>query len=279
MKICDAHNDLLMNLHTKAEIQSYLTKYCNNNKVVKIFTAYYVSPNQEKCWANNEILDDMRKKFCFIEDISQCVPTMENIGFVDNFRTLEQVIKLKPFCVSLTWNFDNQIAGGAFGQNGISDFGREVINILEENKILIDTAHLNKKSFMEFADLTKYPILCTHTSSKEVYNIPRAIDSEQMKIIKQSNGFVGLCLYSTLLSDRRATNKDILKHINSFLENLDLKNIGLGTDFNATGECNPVGYDIDYNGVPHLLEMIKKRYGTKFCRKFAGDNLQRMLCI
>lgn len=277
MQICDAHNDLLMNLHTKTEIKNYLTKYCYTNEVVKIFTAYYINMEQEKSWINNEILTDITKKFNLIKNTSICVPTIENIGFVDNLVILEKLIELKPFCVSLTWNFDNKLAGGALGQGCISRFGKEVIEILENNKIFIDTAHLNKKSFMQFAELTRFPIICTHTSNREIYNIPRALDKEQLKIIKESRGFVGLCLYSTLLCDKKATNRDIMLHIDSFLKYLDWDNIGVGSDFNATGENNPVGYDIDYNGIPCLLKLIKKQYGNKFCEMFANKNLQRLL--
>ena len=90
--------------------------------------------------------------------------------------------------------------GGIFSRNGL-------IKILENRGIHIDVAHLNKKSFIEFSKMTKYPIFCSHTSSRLVYDIPRALDREQMSIIKESKGFVGLCLYSSLLSASRAYRK------------------------------------------------------------------------
>ncbi|MBQ7977654.1 MAG: membrane dipeptidase [Clostridia bacterium] len=274
MQICDAHNDMLMNLNSIDEINKYLNKYCYNNKVVNIFTAYYVSQSEEKKLSANEILEKIKYKFALLKNFNCLTPTLENIGFINNEETLEQVIKLKPFCATLTWNYDNNLAGGAYGESGLTSWGREVVAQLEANGIVVDIAHLNKRTFLEFSKITKYPIFCSHTSSRDVYNIPRALDSEQLEIIKSTNGYVGLCLYSTLLGDRKADLTEILKHFSALIKILGKNCLGLGTDFNATGECNPIDFDIDYNGVPYLLNEIINKYGRKTAEQFAGKNLK-----
>ncbi len=277
MEICDAHNDLLMNLTTKTEIKDYIDKYCINNKVVKMFTAYYVSPQKEKDYNSIVILKDLEEKFNLIKDYKMCIPTIENIGFIDNSQVLDKILTIKPFCVTLTWNYDNKFAGGAYGESGLTDKGKELIKILENRGIRIDVAHLNKKSFIEFSEITKFPIFCSHTSSRLVYDIPRALDREQMSIIKESKGFVGLCLYSSLLSDKRSDNNLIYKHLSSFLNVLAPNNLGFGTDFNATGENNPIGFDIDYNGMSNLLGFLISKIGFAKCKKIASENILNIL--
>ncbi len=275
MQILDAHNDLLMNLRTKEDINNYLKKYCFPNKVVKIFTAYYVSPKQESTQNSNNILDDIEEKFALISTFQSFICSMENIGFIKNEKDLYRLIKLKPICVTLTWNYDNCLAGGAYGTGGLTEFGRKAVKILEENNIIVDTAHLNKKSFLDICDITTKPLFCSHTSSKAIYNIPRGLDCEQLKLINDSKGFVGLCLYSTLLADKQIEISDIVLHYDSLFRNCNFKYIGLGTDFNATGECNPKGFDIDYQGVPILLDRIKSLYGEKHAEYFAGESLKQ----
>ena len=254
MQIADAHNDLLMNLHTKAEIEKYLN-LCKTNEVVKIFTAYYFDEKQ----TNNKIydvFDDINKHIELIKDNDIFQLTFENIGFIKNEKDLERLISLKPFCVTLTWNFDNNLAGGAYGSSGITGFGKEVI-----------------KTLVEFSEITKYPIFCSHTSCKSIYNIPRALDDEQLKIINETNGFIGLCLYSSLLSCNRADFEVIFKHLEHIKNLIDFKNIGLGTDFNASGEQNPKGFDIDYNGMQKFLLKLKDKFDKKDVENFANKNL------
>ncbi len=277
MQILDAHNDLLMNLKREFEIRDYLKNFCINNEVVKIFTAYYISPKQEIESSADTILNDMSKKFELLSKFSYFIPSVENIGFIKNESDLYKLISLKPFCVTLTWNYDNLLAGGAYGESGLTEFGKKVIKILESNNIVIDVAHLNKKSFLDLCDITTKPLFCSHTSSKEVYNIPRAIDSEQLNLISASNGFVGLCLYSTLLGDKKTNTKLILKHYESMCRYCNFRFVGIGSDFNGTGECNPVGFDIDYQGMPSLLNEIEKVFNKEHSKFFAGESLKNFI--
>ena len=41
---------------------------------------------------------------------------------------------------------------------GLSKLGKSVVKILEENNILIDTAHLSRKAFKDFSKITTKPI-------------------------------------------------------------------------------------------------------------------------
>ena len=273
MQICDAHNDLLTTFDNILDINNYFNNFCINNKVVKIFTAYYVSQYEINTYSSDKILQHMAKKYLLVKNLDIATFTLENIGFIQKFSDLDKIIQLKPFCVTLTWNYNTNLAGGAYESGGLTQFGKEAIKKLEANNIVVDVAHLNKQSFLEFAKLTKYPIFCSHTSCKVVYNIPRAIDDEQLQIIKETDGFIGLCLYSTLLSDHRADFKTIKRHINHLANVIGFSNIGFGTDFNGTGECNPQNFDIDYNGMPMLLEKFQKSYGYKNIYKMAYQNL------
>ena len=273
MQICDAHNDLLTTFNSLFEIENYLQKYCINNEVVKIFTAFYVSEKMIKELSTTEIFNLMQHKFELIKNCEICIPVIENIGFIKDYKDLERITAIHPLAVTLTWNYDNLLAGGAYGTSGLTKFGREAIKILEANNILIDTAHMNKQSFLEFASITRYPLFCSHTSCKSIYNILRALDDEQLHLIRESKGFVGLCLYLTLLSDNPANMKVILRHLEYIVSLIGTLNIGIGSDFNGTGECNPKGFDIDYNGLPTLLNKISQKLDKTVAINFASRNL------
>ena len=267
MQIADAHNDVLMNLVSKKQINNYLQK-----NVVNIFTAFYVCPKLQKLGYNN-LLDLILKKYDLISCFPQCTLTLENIGYIVNKTSLYRLIKLKPFCATLTWNFNNCLAGGAYDNGSLTNWGKLVINELENNQILIDVAHLNEISFYEFIKITSKPIFCSHTCSKSIYSINRNLSNIQLKIIKDTGGFVGLCLYNSLLYNQVADFELIRKHLDVFLQYAGENNVGFGTDFNGTGEQNPIGIKFDYIGLDKLYDYLLNFYDKSLLQKVFYQNL------
>lgn len=271
MQIADAHNDVLMSFVTQKQIDEY-TKFCKNNKVVKLFTAYYVSQKQEQ-EGSDRIFSDIEGKFAMLNHCDFAVKTFENIGYVRTHDDLIRFIRLQPFCATLTWNYANCLAGGALSREGLTDWGRIVITELCRNNIVIDTAHLNEKSFLQYADNFDLPIFCSHTGSKNVYSIERNLTNDQLKCISKSHGFVGLCLYNTLLCEGKADFETIRRHLDIFLEYAGIDSVGFGTDFNGTGEQNPTGFTLDYCGMTELYDYLLRFFSQEIVEKIFYQNL------
>lgn len=269
MQIADAHNDVLMSFIEKEQILEYI-KFCKNNKVVKIFTAYYVSPEQE---SSKIILKDITQKFTYLDNEPMVIKSLENLGYVHNNKILDQIINLNPFCATLTWNHANILAGGAYSSGKLTEWGKLVVNRLNQNGIIIDTAHLNEHSFWDIVRVTNEPIFCSHCASREVYDIPRNFNKNQLRQIKKSNGYIGLCLYDKLLCDSKANFDTIRAHLSSFLEFAGEDHVGFGTDFNGTGEQNPTGIKLDYYGMQELYNYLINYFSTSQLQKFYHKNL------
>ena len=90
--------------------------------------------------------------------------TIEDLGFVKTIQDLESLVKIKPFSVTLTWNYENQFAGGAKTDIGLTCLGRDAVALLEDNRILVDTAHLSKKAFNDLSEVTRQPIFNSHSN-------------------------------------------------------------------------------------------------------------------
>ena len=66
----------------------------------------------------------------------------------------------KPeYCISLTWNGENEWASGYLTQHGLSEFGRMEIRKMERQHILVDVSHLNNADFWSFWRLYKSLLL------------------------------------------------------------------------------------------------------------------------
>lgn len=225
MKICDTHNDFLTEIKTLRE----KIKYIKNLKNVKtlgcaVFTTQQNLDLKKIKWLRNElyILQTYTK--------TKLLFTVEDIGSL-NIDEVKALIKLKPFCVTLTWNEDNQYAGGANGESGLTELGVKAVNILENSGIIVDTAHLNRKSFEDFCKITKFPIFNSHTNINSIYSHNRNLRDEQIKHIVKSGGFVGITIYKDFISENEISSFDVAKQIDYLIKKFGYKNFGFGTDF------------------------------------------------
>jgi len=224
MKIFDCHNDFLTVLKSEKTINRYIT-----STDVQIISAVWTTHLNEfeivKLLERGKILEEKKgKTLLSIEDAHFISP--ENLDLITN---------IKPFSVGLVWNDDNKLGGGSNGISGLTDWGASVSMRLEENKILVDLAHSNEKTFYDFARLTNYPLFCSHTAFDGLKRHPRNLKDYQIKIIVESGGFVGLALVSEFLTEKKhATIDDVCDQILYFTTKFGCNNLGFGTDFYGT---------------------------------------------
>ncbi len=89
--------------------------------------------------------------------------------------------------------------------NGISPKGRELVAEANRLGILLDQSHASDAVFDQLLELSKAPIVLTHTSSKAIYNHPRNIDDERIRRLAAKGGVIQVNSYSTYLKDTGAT--------------------------------------------------------------------------
>jgi membrane dipeptidase len=99
--------------------------------------------------------------------------------------------------VSLAHNGHSQFADSNTGErdsiwlyNGLSDLGRQMVEKMNYYGIMIDLSHPSKKANLEMIDLSKAPVIASHSSARALCDHPRNLDDEQLLAIKQNGGVV-----------------------------------------------------------------------------------------
>src|SRR5205823_13649815 len=87
--------------------------------------------------------------------------------------------------------------GGIFAASGssaegLTPFGRDVLCECERLGIIVDLAHINPAGFKEVVDLTTKPLIVSHTNSRKFYDVERNISDEQIKMIGERRGVIGI---------------------------------------------------------------------------------------
>ncbi len=139
--------------------------------------------------------------------------------------------------LTLTWNAPNEIASGAFSDGGLTEFGKEVIKKCEKLKMVIDVSHLNRQGFFDVAENTQRAFIASHSNPCIVTTnsgIKRNLTDEQIEIIKNRGGLIGLNFYKDFLDVENKSGIDALKvHLEYLLERGCENVIAFGGDFDG----------------------------------------------
>ncbi len=274
MKISDAHTDFLTEIKNQKEREKYINKIKNKIKTISCAVFSTNSTISVKD-VENYFLETKKynKKFKI-----NLLLSIEDFGFVDNEDELNKLIKLKPFSVTLTWNYENQYAGGAYTNKGLTKKGINVIKKLEENNILIDTAHLSRKAFNQFSKITTKPIFNSHSNINQLFKHKRNLTDRQIKRIVNTDGFLGLTFYEKFISSEKISCKDIALQLDYLIKKFGHKNFGVGTDlFGVENQYLPKDFK-SYFDVENLIYELKQlHYSNKIIKAIFYKNFQKFI--
>lgn len=113
--------------------------------------------------------------------------------------------------MTLTWNGENELAYGAdCDEGGLKRFGKEVISQMEKKEIYVDVSHLNEESFYDVVSFTRAGLIASHSNCFSLIPHRRNLKDEQIRLIIESDGLIGLCFHAPFLSVRGISNFEML---------------------------------------------------------------------
>ncbi|PYK36070.1 MAG: membrane dipeptidase [Verrucomicrobia bacterium] len=166
------------------------------------------------------------------------VITMEGVEPLgEDLNLLRAFYELGVRSVGLTHARRNAAgSGGIFKpsgspRDGLTNFGRDVVRECERLGIVIDLAHINPKGFEDIVGLTSKPLIVSHTNVRKFYSIERNISDEQIKIIGQRGGVVGVNAILVSPDPETSTIDRYVDHIEHVIGLIGIDGVGIGFDF------------------------------------------------
>ena len=187
--------------------------------------------------------------------------------------------------ISLTHNGHSQFSDSNTGEfdgtalhNGLSDLGREAIELLNYYGIIIDISHPSKEAIRQMAELSKAPIIASHSSARALRDHPRNVDDEQLNWIKENGGVIQTTALGFFLTDREdppANMDDFMNHIDYMVGKIGIDHVGISSDFDGGGGI--VGWE-DASKTINVTSALRDRgYSESEIVKLWGGNLLRVL--
>jgi membrane dipeptidase len=120
----------------------------------------------------------------------------------DSLPTLREFYRLGVRYMTLTWNNTNNWADAGRGDkkhHGLSDFGKEVVHEMNRLGMMIDVSHVSDETMSDALDVSKAPIIASHSSARALSNVPRNIPDDLLKRIAKNGGVIHVNFYSVFV--------------------------------------------------------------------------------
>lgn len=222
--------------------------------------------------------DDVEKAFA--ENKVAAILSIEGgEALAGEIYVLRMLYELGVRSICLTWNNRNEIADGMYERDtggGLTTFGREVVAKMNDLGMIVDVSHLAPKGFWNVIEITKSPIIASHSNAKKICSHIRNLDDEQIIAIHKNGGVIGINLCDEFISSNNASITDVIRHIEYIASLVGIDNIGLGADFDGV-ERLPSGINGVQDVVKIFDELQKLNYKQDDIEKIAGKNFLRVI--
>lgn len=164
-------------------------------------------------------------------------------------------------------------------KNDVTDWGQEVI--LEMNRIgmMIDLSHVSHGVMTKVLEITRAPVIFSHSSSWTVFNHHRNVHDDILELLKTNNGIIMVNFYTGFIGGN--TIDDVISHLNHIKNLIGIDHIGIGADYDGV-DTLPIDLE-DVSKFPNLFDRLAESghgwtaWTTEELKKLAGLNLIRVM--
>lgn len=238
----------------------------------------------------------------------------------DSLEVLEHFWRRGLRVMTLVWN--NHLAwvrscveetAGPETPQGLSTFGRGVVERMNELGILVDLSHAAPRALHDALEVSAAPVIASHSGCKALHDHPRNLDDEALRALARGGGVVGVPFLPSFLDAeaqrsaararghpayRALTAPDdtrlgllqadwlrgrvtplsierLVDHVVHIAETVGVEHVGLGSDFDGI-QVSVEGLG-DASCYPALVEPLERRgFSEVEVAALLGGNLERV---
>src|SRR6266536_1295997 len=85
--------------------------------------------------------------------------------------------------------------------NGLTDFGKEVVREMNRLGVMVDISHVSDKTFYDALEVSKAPVIASHSSVRAIANHPRNMTDDMMRALARNGGVMMINYHAAFLSE------------------------------------------------------------------------------
>lgn len=185
-----------------------------------------------------------------------------------NIDNVEKFYDLGARYMSLSHNGHSQLCDSNTGEednvwlhNGLSELGKEVIKEMNRLGMMIDVSHPSKEAMRQMIEITKAPLIASHSSARALCNHSRNLDNEQLQWIKENGGVVQTVAFAAYVDQEK--HKAFEEAVNK-----TYNEVGKKMDFQV----------LEWEQVKEMSDEEREDYSEKYAlvRKLAQPKIEKL---
>ena len=152
-----------------------------------------------------------------VRRISKSGKLVAMIGVENAYPIGTNLSRIKDFAergaryMSLAHNGHSQLADSNTGErdnvwlhNGLSEPGKKAVYEMNKWGIIIDVSHPSKQANIQAIQLSKAPVIASHSSARALCDHSRNLDDEQLELIEKNGGVVQTVAFRSYVSKEKS---------------------------------------------------------------------------
>ena len=152
--------------------------------------------------------------------------------------------------------------------NGLTDFGKEVVRELNRLGVMVDISHVSDKTFYDALEVSKAPLMASHSSCRSLSDHPRNMNDEMIRALASKGGVIQINYEITYLSqkarDAKAAQGWDVTQLGTSLQNLCGDNVAceireserLDRVAMEKGELPQVSWQEIVDHIDHVVKLV-----------------------
>jgi membrane dipeptidase len=164
---------------------------------------------------------------------------------------------------------------------GLSTFGRAVVAAMNKVGMLVDVAHTSRDTMVQAAEVSRSPIVSTHSCVSALCDHSRNMTDWQLDVIRDVRGVIQITAVSAFLKPNakpeEVTVADFADHIDHAVKRIGIDHVGISSDYDGGGgfsDWNDAGQS------PNItIELVRRGYDRGALEKLWGGNFLRVMRV
>lgn len=175
-----------------------------HEKALEIFSAIHKNVEKNKLLSGIALTPDDAYRLKKEGKIAAFIGVENGYPIGRDISRVKQYYDLGARYITLAHTKNNDICDSSTDpkgpeNNGLSEFGKEVVKEMNRLGMMVDVSHISDKSFYDVLKISVAPVIASHSSCRALCESPRNLDDNMLQALKQNGGVIQICILSDYL--------------------------------------------------------------------------------